>query len=294
MTEDNEADLQLTYRNTIFVALSYLAAALEPYVKEQLQRRYRDAWQDNVSKTQGHESSLTDAYVLLRTVYDRWNSAFNTCFKAPRSVVKELRDDRNAATHHGEPFTADRFKNSISSMLHLLRSVPSSEETDKAIEKIERLRQQPLHQDTTQHLLNGNKKTETLNIEGQQTISALQTAVPLGEPDTALGRGQQDRGTPVQKEQKIEQSQIGQTVSAKETPTIIYDYNRLCFKAKHIEPLTANQAFRVVTPVGIFQMTKAEFYSAFPKVVVSKSYTESGIYHYPSVPKSALPYKLPE
>ena len=51
-------------------------------------------------------------------------------------------------------------------------------------------------------------------------------------------------------------------------PAVTYTYrNRLCFKAKHIEPLAPEQAFRVVAAgIGVYQMTKAQFYEAFPNI----------------------------
>lgn len=70
-----------------------------------------------------------------------------------------------------------------------------------------------------------------------------------------------------------------------------YPYPRLCFKAKHIEPLSDDNTFEIVTKEGTFQLTKADFYSVFPNVVKSKSYREEGIYHYPKVPEKALQFK---
>jgi len=46
---------------------------------------------------------------------------------------------------------------------------------------------------------------------------------------------------------------------------VTYEFSRLGFKADVIEPLRDRDSFRVVTPVGTFQMTKAEFYRDFAK-----------------------------
>jgi hypothetical protein len=64
-------------------------------------------------------------------------------------------------------------------------------------------------------------------------------------------------------------------------PAVTYTYrNRLCFKAKYIELLTPDEAFRVVVAgIGVYQMTKAEFYETFPNIVVSASYRDHGLYH---------------
>ena len=267
MLEENDTEIQLSYYNAVSEALSYLAAGLKPFVEQQLRQRYREAWQDNIASVNGHAPILSDPYIILTTINDRWSSLFDTCIKVPHSVVKELREVRNAATHHDEAFSADRVNNSISSMLRILRCIPPSQSRNKAIERIEKLQNVRGHR-------NGVASDKIQTIENDRI---------------------QEGQTLLQKEQVAEQSQP--TVVApvsQDDPAVTYSYNRLCFRADRIEPLEDNQAFRVVTPAGAFQMTKAEFYRTFPKVVVSKSYVESKIYHYPSVPKSALPYKLSE
>jgi hypothetical protein len=75
-------------------------------------------------------------------------------------------------------------------------------------------------------------------------------------------------------------------------PPATYSFSRLCFRREMIEPLGANDPFRVVTPVGTFQLTKAEFYRDFRNVVESRSYSEDGIYHYPKLPGKAEKFRL--
>lgn len=77
-------------------------------------------------------------------------------------------------------------------------------------------------------------------------------------------------------------------------PAVTYTYrNRLCFKAKHIEPLEPDQAFRVVVAgIGVYQMTKAQFYGAFPNIVVSASYREHGLYHGPNLHVRAARFRV--
>jgi hypothetical protein len=69
-----------------------------------------------------------------------------------------------------------------------------------------------------------------------------------------------------------------------------YRYSRLCFKAV-IEPLAMEATFEVITPVGTFRMTKADFHRDFPNVVQGNSYRNRRIYHYPKTPGHALKYK---
>ena len=73
-----------------------------------------------------------------------------------------------------------------------------------------------------------------------------------------------------------------------------YIASRLTFKRDVIEALANDEFFRVVTPHGTFQMTRADVYAAFPAVVRSQSYRDRGIYHYPRVPKAAEPFRVDE
>lgn len=73
---------------------------------------------------------------------------------------------------------------------------------------------------------------------------------------------------------------------------VSYTATRLAFKADLIEPLALSARFRVVTAVGTFEMSKAEFYSTFPNVVKSKSYREHRLYHYPSLPTAAEKFRV--
>ena len=75
-------------------------------------------------------------------------------------------------------------------------------------------------------------------------------------------------------------------------PAATYRFSRLCFRRDIIEAIGQNEAFRVITPVGTFQMTKSAFCRDFQNVVESKSYREDGIYHYPKVPLRAERYRV--
>ncbi len=77
-------------------------------------------------------------------------------------------------------------------------------------------------------------------------------------------------------------------------PKVTYEASRLHFRADVIEQLRPDEAFRVVTPEGTVQMTKRQFYEAFPNVAVSDSYRRDGHYHYPSFPEKARPFVVSE
>ena len=70
-----------------------------------------------------------------------------------------------------------------------------------------------------------------------------------------------------------------------------YRASRLTFKRDVIEPLEPDDAFRVVTPLGTFEMTKADFYRVFPNVRKTRSYRETGTYNYASLPIAAEEFR---
>jgi len=74
--------------------------------------------------------------------------------------------------------------------------------------------------------------------------------------------------------------------------SVTYSASRLTFKRDVIEPLDDDDAFSVVTPIGTFQMTKAEFYETFPNVPLTNSYQHVGIYHYPTLPRAAARFQI--
>lgn len=75
---------------------------------------------------------------------------------------------------------------------------------------------------------------------------------------------------------------------------VTYESSRLCFKRDRIDGLDPSERFRVVTPVGVFQMSKADFYREFPNVVASASYRVAGVYNYPSLPSKAEQFRVLE
>ena len=60
-------------------------------------------------------------------------------------------------------------------------------------------------------------------------------------------------------------------------PKVTDRYSRLTFRRDSIEPLKDSDRFRVETPLGAFEMSKAEFYQTFSRVVQTVSYTKGAI-----------------
>jgi hypothetical protein len=77
---------------------------------------------------------------------------------------------------------------------------------------------------------------------------------------------------------------MGRRVSA------TYSFYRLGFRADVIEPLAMTDVFRIETPEGAFQMSKADFRRVFANVAASASYRDKGLYHYPRTPEKALQF----
>ena len=69
-----------------------------------------------------------------------------------------------------------------------------------------------------------------------------------------------------------------------------YSYGRLCFKADVIEHLNDDDIFAVHTPVGVFQMSKAEFYNTFPNIVKTESYQKGRLYSMKTPTREAMQF----
>jgi len=76
------------------------------------------------------------------------------------------------------------------------------------------------------------------------------------------------------------------------SPVIVsYTSTRLLFRADVFEFLPPNGRAHIGTPLGTYEISKAEFDTDFPNVRKSRSYRGSrGHYHYPVPPKRALKY----
>lgn len=75
----------------------------------------------------------------------------------------------------------------------------------------------------------------------------------------------------------------------------VIQHTRLCFPRSVIEPLPDDAKFCIVTrDKGTFVMTKREFHATFSNVVQTDSYRFGVNYHYPTVPKKALRFRVAE
>ena len=58
----------------------------------------------------------------------------------------------------------------------------------------------------------------------------------------------------------------------------------------HRPALRDDESFRVITPMGVFEMTKGELYRTFPGVPRSDSYLVHGRYNYSRLPAAAAQF----
>jgi hypothetical protein len=87
-------------------------------------------------------------------------------------------------------------------------------------------------------------------------------------------------------------SQAAQQTAKTGQPAVIYEATRFTFKRDPIEKLQSQGHSRMITPIGVFQMSKADFYREFPNVVASESY-KKGVYSYPQLPSKAEQFRVP-
>jgi hypothetical protein len=130
----------------------------------------------------------------------------------------------------------------------------------------------------------------TTKIESSFPPRSRQTGPENARISRTTSGNQRPRGEALEAAPKVRQ--ISSETKQAGLPAASYKFSRLCFRRDAIEAIGPTEVFRVITPIGTFQMTKAEFHRDFPNVVASKSYRERGIYHYPKLPVRAEQYRL--
>jgi hypothetical protein len=85
---------------------------------------------------------------------------------------------------------------------------------------------------------------------------------------------------------------VGAGGGATDVRVVSYSASRLLFKADIIEPLRDEDKFRVTTPAGTYEMSKADFFRVFAHVPLTKSWRRDRIYHYPRPPAAAAQFLI--
>ena len=73
---------------------------------------------------------------------------------------------------------------------------------------------------------------------------------------------------------------------------VVYRAKHLTFRRKEIDALPMDGRFRVITPDGTFEMSKADFLEVFDNVAKSNSYAVYGNYVCRPVPARALRFRI--
>ena len=91
--------MAITNHERIGRALGLLSEGLAPFVARECEARYGRDWVASVGRQEGDRTkrgSPTDAQLLLRTIWDEWQSIFrNVLGQTERTYVSELRETRN-------------------------------------------------------------------------------------------------------------------------------------------------------------------------------------------------------
>lgn len=81
--------------------LHILSGALRPFVEKEMQKAFGPRWQTQASAARGSDPSKPlDAYGLLKTMLDNWNSVFRNVLKPDvRNYVSLALSARNEVAH---------------------------------------------------------------------------------------------------------------------------------------------------------------------------------------------------
>lgn len=185
--------MALSNRDRVGRGLEILQAGLRPFVERELLAVHGKYWVTKVTehwpndlKWDGNEPCL-DASLLLRMMWDQWNSVFSkTLGHAERSLVSELRDTRHKWAHQ-EPFSTDDAYRALDSIQRLLTAIsaPEAAEVDRQKQEVLRIR---FEEQTRRE----SRKVAIAPLEGQPAGGLRPWRdIITPHPDVASGRYQQ-------------------------------------------------------------------------------------------------------
>lgn len=135
-----------TLHERVFSAFSVLAGPLSDFVETRMSsssrlgadwmRVYQGTWGTSTAPV-----SMTDPAFLLRVMWDNWNEAFRPVLgRRERSIVSELREDRNTSLHF-DPISHDDADRVLGSIQRLLSAIGAPESAAVARSKEALLRE---------------------------------------------------------------------------------------------------------------------------------------------------------
>src|SRR5881396_2403739 len=139
--------MAITNRERIGKTIDLLKAGLGPFVEREFKNLYGDQALAEAQKLMMSERldanrpfAAWDAAVLLRLMWEAWNSVFRRILgQAERTLVSELRDIRNRWAHQ-EPFSTDDAYRALDSAGRLLTAISAPEAAEVEKIKMELLR----------------------------------------------------------------------------------------------------------------------------------------------------------
>src|SRR5439155_17721042 len=183
-----------TNRERVGKALDLLKAGLGPFVEREFKNLYGDQALEEAEELMMSERldanrpfAAWDAAVLLRLMWEAWNSVFRRILgQAERTLVSELRDVRNRWAHQ-EAFSTDDAYRALDSAGRLLTAVSAPQ-----ADEIERMKMELLRVRFDEQVRSEKRKTASTAIESQ----AIGNLAPWREvvsphKDVASGRYQQ-------------------------------------------------------------------------------------------------------
>src|SRR5437899_5214994 len=184
-----------TNRERVGKALDLLKAGLGPFVEREFKNLYGDQALAEAQKLMMSERldanrpfAAWDAAVLLRLMWEAWNSVFRRILgQAERTLVSELRDVRNRWAHQ-EAFSTDDAYRALDSIVRLLQAVSAPE-----ADEVEKQKQELLRVRFDEQARRGRRKVAVAPAEGTPAAGLKPwREVVTPHPDVASGRYQQD------------------------------------------------------------------------------------------------------
>ncbi|MGH9893359.1 MAG: Swt1 family HEPN domain-containing protein, partial [bacterium] len=162
-------------------AIALLSEGLAPFVAQECKSRYGENWIADVGGDAA--SAKTDAYFLLKTVWDEWHTVFrNVLGETERTYVKELRDVRNRWAHQ-ETFTAEDVYRALDTAQRLLQAIAAGEQ----VAQIANLKKDVLKIKVAEEAKEAKASAAQLDGMGVAGLKAWREIV-TPHPDVASGR----------------------------------------------------------------------------------------------------------
>lgn len=173
--------------------LDLLRNGLGPFAEREFRNVHKERVIDEISRIIGDDRidagrpmEAWDVAVLLKLIWDSWNSVFRlTLGHSERSLVSELRDCRNKWAHQ-EAFTSDNTYRALDSAGRLLAAVSAPQADD-----IERMKMELLRLRFDEQVRSEKRKSAGSAIESAATGLKPWREVVLPHKDVASGRYQQ-------------------------------------------------------------------------------------------------------